>query len=96
MTKKSPFIDFCVKAGSVIEKALFIGMIVAMIALLSLQPVNIVNWGFLILLYILLITKLIIRVDDIKEINKKRAALKCMSKTLIYYTILTIFLQTIF
>jgi len=75
---------------------LFVLVLVTMLVLLVIEEVNMVSWGFLILLYINLVTKIAIKVHRKQPRNYKLQILKIFTNILIGYAILMLFLQTSF
>jgi len=75
---------------------LFVLVLVTMLVLLVIEEVNMVSWGFLILLYINLVTKIAIKVHRKHPRNYKLQILKIFTNILIGYAILMLLLQTSF
>lgn len=67
-----------------------------MIVLLTVEEVNMVSWGFLILLYVILTTKIAIKIHKNQPKTYKLTILKVFTNLLIGYAIVMLFCQTSF
>ena len=87
-------LNFIIDSSVVIEKIIFIVTLVSMLLLVTFMPVNIVNWIFLILLFIFLVISFSIRIGEVSKFETK--ALDYSALALIIFSCLMIALQTIF
>jgi len=58
-------LNFIIDSSVVIEKIIFIITLVSMLLLVTFMPVNIVNWIFLILLFVFLVISFSIRIGEV-------------------------------
>lgn len=64
LQKKSAVLNFIIDSSVVFEKIIFVLTLVGMLLLVTFLPVNIVNWIFLILLFVFLVINFAIKIGE--------------------------------
>jgi len=94
MSEKSKVMDFIIDSTAIFVKIVFVCTLIGMMLVLMVQTVNVVNWIFLILLYVFLCVNFAVKQGESEKTKLK--ILQMFALIISYFCATMIILQTLF